>query len=165
MGTKDVLADYDAAIDEMIEDARGFHETVDKMRQDKNLDLAGVSPQQVSQIARRDDRYEDEAEDLGFSEADLDAFDAEMSGGGGNRKLVVIVPASRGGLHLEAISNGRVVAHKPVPPGSAQKVLLHVPNAPCAVRLLAPVHAVKVAKRGNVQVDLRQRRRRGGLNP
>ena len=179
MGLKDILAEYDDGIDEMIEDAHGFHDTVVAMRHDAALEEAdALDNQQVSVMAQHMDQAADADEgvpygdDEEYSLEDLDVLDKveqtmDVPPKSRQRrkrplkqhKLAVVVPGSRNGCRVEVVVKGKVIAAKSVPASrkARQIVFDGLPTAKVTVRLVAVVVARTVPLRASGRLDLRAR--------
>lgn len=159
-----VLAEWDSHIDEWIDDARGFHETVQKMNQDKYRERAAEADPDFR------DRQVDDAADEYDAEADEDEG---LSGGGG--RLVIVVPARRAPAALVIRTASGDYDLKLLPPGAAVKVPVDV-GEPCTVGLYTISAAARSAGSGVVRLgrrssnieprsSRRRRRRKNPLNP
>ena len=174
MGVKDILASYDEEIDELVDDARGYHDAVSAMRRDSLLEAQGIKSddfdtQQVSQMAQQVDREADAEEgvpygdDPEYSLEDLDALDAagrpaEPSRRSRKIKLAIVVPACRRQVRVEVLQKGCVVAHQRMDPTRASRqIVLDVPPGKTSVRIVRTITARTINVRTPGRLDLRRR--------
>ena len=158
-----ILAAYDEEIDALAADAEGYHDTIDAMRRDVHTERAGLSQQQVSQMAQQMDIDADEEESLPYDPEDYgvgsdeDPSPRRQTRRGSVVNVSVIVPPCRRKSYVEVIHNRTIFTSCAIPPSDrSRKITLRVPVGKNIFRIVRKLSVRKVNVSEPGTLDLRR---------